>query len=48
MMKKNYNKPQWTCVILDEEDIVTLSIGQISDLSEGENEIGNWWDSILS
>lgn len=47
-MKKSYNKPQWTCVILEEEDIVTLSVSKVSDLAQGENEIGNWWDTLIS
>ena len=43
-MEKNYKKPQWTWVILMEQDILTLSLSQVVNLREGENEIGNWWD----
>jgi hypothetical protein len=43
MMKKIYSKPTLAYFEVQEADIMTVSVGQVFALEEGENELGNWW-----
>ena len=42
-MRKIYSKPTLACCEMAIEDILAVSVGQITELQDGENELGNWW-----
>lgn len=42
-MRKIYSKPILKCFEMKIEDVLAVSVGQITELQDGENELGNWW-----